>query len=135
MKNVIFLCVGNSCRSQMAEGLARRMGAGTFEATSAGTKPTGTVDEAAIDVMAEVGIDISHQRSKLIDLKAAEAADMIITMGCTAEEVLPTSMLSKVTDWDLEDPVGEDVEVFRRVRGEIERRMWAIAAQLDSDLD
>jgi arsenate reductase (thioredoxin) len=128
MMRVYFLCVHNSCRSQMAEGFARVLGRGVLEARSAGTVPGEGPHPLAVQVMEERGIPIAHQRSKPIDPAWAASCDLIITMGCGAEEACPAPMLPKVVDWALDDPVGRPLAEFRRVRDEVEARVRALVA-------
>lgn len=123
MKRVYFVCVGNSCRSQMAEGFARTLGEGVLEVQSAGTAPASQVTPAAIDVMKERDIDISDQEPKDIDPEWALSADYFISMGCGVEETCPADLYERMVDWDLDDPVGQDMETFREVRDEIEARV------------
>ena len=124
---VIFVCVGNSCRSQMAEGIARSLG---FEAASGGTEPTERVAPKAVEVMAEFGLDISQHEPSAIDPYdgSLDAYDRVISMGCGVEESCPA--LKADEDWGLGDPVGRTVEVYRATRDEIERRVLALAEQL-----
>lgn len=122
-RRYLFLCIGNSCRSQMAEGFARHYAAShrlDIEVQSGGTVPSGRVDPDAVRVMAERGIDISDQTSGPMDLGFAEQADRILTMGCSAEDACPARLFAKIEDWGLDDPVGQDLETFRRVRDEID---------------
>ena len=130
MARVLFLCVGNSCRSQMAEGFARALGGAAVEISSGGTIPKGSVDEGAIAVMAERGIDISRQRSKAMDEAFAASADVIVTMGCSAEEACPIYLLPKVRDWALPDPAGQDLSQFRAVRDRIESHVRQLLEEL-----
>jgi len=121
VRRILFACVGNSCRSQMAEGFARALGSDVLEVQSAGTRPARGVHPLAVAVMWERHIDISHQTSKPIDAAFARRADLIVTMGCGEE--CPAFLGKKVVDWELQDPVGQRAEVFRAVRDEIERRV------------
>lgn len=129
MIKVMFLCTGNSCRSQMAEGFARELGKGILEPYSAGVSPQG-VNEKAVRVMKEIGIDISHQQSKSIDQELLRNMDVIITLCDNAAGSCPwTPPQIKLSHWPLDDParaVGSEEEIlteFRRVRDEIEERM------------
>jgi arsenate reductase len=129
MTKVMFLCTGNSCRSQMAEGFARVLGKGIIEPYSAGLKPAG-VNEKAEQVMKEVGIDISHQTSKSIDEQLLKKMDIIITLCDNAAEACPwTPPEIKRLHWSIKDPAkaqGTEKEVmneFRIVRDEIEKRV------------
>jgi protein-tyrosine-phosphatase len=120
MMRVLFVCVHNRCRSQMAEGFARALGHGVLEARSGGTMPGGVVDPLAVQVMQERGIDLAGARAKAIDLEYAARCDHIFTMGCKAEEACPAFMLPKVLDWELEDPHGQPIAKFREVRDQVE---------------
>ncbi len=117
---VAFVCVGNSCRSQMAEGFARENDGGVLEVYSAGTEPADQVKPNAIKVMEEVGIDISKQYPKLLQDIPAEL-DILITMGCGVEcPFIPCKLRE---DWGLDDPVGKPLEVFRETRDIIEKKV------------
>jgi arsenate reductase len=111
---VLFVCVGNSCRSQMAEGFAREYG---HDAASAGTTPASRVASNAVEVMAELGIDISAQTPKLLDLESLDSWDKVISMGCGVEETCPT--LKADADWGLDDPVSQGLDVYRNIRDQI----------------
>ena len=115
---VLFVCVGNGCRSQMAEGFARALG---HDAASAGTEPTERVNETAVAVMRELGMDITHHAPKLLSFDALDRYDRVITMGCGVAESCPA--LCNDEDWGLDDPVGSSIETFRRVRDEIRDRV------------
>ena len=118
---VLFVCVGNSCRSQMAEAMARQHG---LEAESAGTRPASAVSPTALQVLREHGIETSGLRPKLLDLAGLPAFDKTITMGCGVAESCPS--LRTDEDWGLDDPVGQPIEVFRAMRDDIERRVLAL---------
>ena len=129
MVRVMFLCTGNSCRSQMAEGFARELGKGILEPYSAGVSPQG-VNEKAVRVMNETGIDISRQQSKPIDRELLKKMNVIITLCDNAARSCPwTPPEIKLIHWPLDDPakaVGSEEEVmneFRRVRDEIKVRI------------
>lgn len=133
-RRILFVCVGNSCRSQMAEGFARHYAVRDgldVDVKSAGTMPAGTVSRNAVAVMTERGIDISGQRPKVIDLAYAEAADDVLTMGCSAEEACPAHIVKRMVDWGLPDPVGQNLEVFRAVRDDIDRRVRGLLGVSD----
>ena len=114
---ILFVCVENSCRSQMAEGFAKKYGGDKIEAYSAGSKPSGIVNLDAVKVMDEIGIDITGQKSKgFMDLPY-QAFDYIVTMGC--QDTCPYFPAKEKFDWQIEDPKGKGVEIFRKVRDEI----------------
>jgi arsenate reductase len=118
MKTVLFVCVGNAGRSQMAEAFFNRLANGRARAISAGTKPAGAVDAQTIEVMREVGIDISKAKPKALTMEILDQADRVVTMGCGAEGVCPASFV-ETEDWQLEDPKGKPIEEVRRIRDEI----------------
>jgi len=117
---IAFVCTGNSCRSQMAEGWARSLGGDIFDVYSTGTHPAEAVNPAAIQVMLEAGLDISAQKPKLIEDIPPEM-DILITMGCGVE--CPYLPANHREDWGLEDPAGKPVEEFRRTRDMIRDKM------------
>ncbi|MDA4115629.1 MAG: arsenate reductase ArsC [Thaumarchaeota archaeon] len=123
----LFVCVHNAGRSQMAEAFARRRG---LKADSAGTMPATTVNPAVVQVMKEEGIDLSSSKPKLLTNEMINKAALVVTMGCSVEEVCPRPMLAKMqkklVDWDLEDPKGKTVAQVREIRDEIERRVAAL---------
>lgn len=125
---IYFACVGNSARSQMAHGWAEKLGEEHVLVASGGSKPAGRVRAKAIEVMAEVGIDIAEHRSQPIDEAFVEQADVIVTMGC-GEDDCPAFVGKQLVDWPLEDPAGQDVATFRRVRDEIEARVRELLAK------
>lgn len=136
VEKVMFLCTGNSCRSQMAEGLARELGKGRIEAFSAGLMPAG-VNPRAVAVMEELGIDLSGQSSKGIEEHLLSTMDLIITLCDNAAEACPrTPPNIRRLHWPVRDPVGaigterEILDDFRRARDEIRAR---IEAYLDTD--
>ena len=118
---VLFVCIGNMCRSPMAEGIARAVASDVFEPYSAGTHPTGVVSEDAIEIMRELKIDISHARSKgLLEVPLAEM-DIVVSMARRrAIELVPRTFRGKTIDWAVDDPVGRSLTTFRRVRGELD---------------
>jgi arsenate reductase len=123
-KNVLFVCIGNMCRSQMAEGFARSMGSDIVEAYSAGISHTGVISERAIAVMEEKGIDISRQRSKGLDELPLLEMDYIINMATSsADDVCPPSYAGEKLVWRVLDPIGESTECFESVRDDIEKRV------------
>ena len=116
---LLFVCVGNSCRSQMAEGIARHLG---HDAASAGTHPAGQVSAHALTILAAKGIDTSTLKPKSVDLFHANDFDMVISMGCGVS--CPAMRIDQ--DWELEDPVGQSLSVFERTAKEIEKRLKSL---------
>jgi protein-tyrosine-phosphatase len=121
---VLFVCIENSCRSQMAEGFARALGGKAVEAWSAGSKPSGKVNERAIAFMKEKGIDIGVHRSKSLADLPAVTWDCIVTMGCG--DACPSLPAKTRLDWNLPDPKNLPDDGFRKVRDDIEARMRAL---------
>ena len=113
---MLFVCVGNSCRSQMAEGLARAMGGGAVMASSAGIAPAGEVASKAVQAMVELGLDLSEHRPKMLDRELLDAADRVFIMGCDARLMCPADWLTGAVDWEIEDPMGKGLDKYREVR-------------------
>jgi len=129
MKNVLFVCVGNAGRSQMAETFFNHLAEGKARATSAGTNPTSEVSPIVIQAMKEVDIDISSNRPKKLTMEMLDKADKVITMGCGAENVCPATFV-ETEDWELEDPEGKPIEEIRRVRDEIKERVISLLREV-----
>jgi len=123
MKKILFVCIENAGRSQMAEAFANHYGKGRLVASSTGVMLADTVNPTVVEAMKEKGIDISMKKPKLLTMKMVEEADQIITMGCSVEKSCPAPLLKSVTDWGLEDPKGKPLEKVREIRDEIERRV------------
>jgi arsenate reductase (thioredoxin) len=126
--SVLFVCVHNAGRSQMAAGWLRSLAGDAVEVRSAGSLPGDQVNPAAVEAMAEVGIDISDQRPKVLTTEAVETSDVVITMGCG--DACPIFPGKRYLDWDLEDPAGKGVESVRPIRDEIEERIRGLLAEL-----
>ncbi|TYB89607.1 MAG: arsenate reductase ArsC [Kosmotoga sp.] len=125
---VAFVCVGNSCRSQMAEGFTKEYGGDILEVYSAGTHPAGRVNSNAVEVMKEKGINISDQYPKLLK-DIPENLDILITMGCEVECPYVPSKVRE--DWDLDDPVGKPLEFFRKIRDIIEVKVKELVKKVE----
>jgi len=121
MKKVLFVCVENACRSQMAEAFFNKLASGKAIAMSAGTKPSNMVNSKAIEVMKEIGIDMDKQKPKLLTQEMIQKADKLITMGCEADFCPAPSL--KTEDWNIEDPSGKSIEKFREVRDKIRQKV------------
>jgi arsenate reductase len=126
--SVLFVCVHNAGRSQMAAGWLRHLAGDAVEVRSAGSAPGDRVNPAAVEAMAEVGIDISGQRPKVLTAGAVEASDVVITMGCG--DACPVFPGRRYLDWQLEDPAGKSVDSVRPIRDEIERRVRKLLEEL-----
>ena len=123
MKRILFVCVENAGRSQMAEAFANRYGKDKIIASSAGINLADKVNPTVIEAMREKGIDISNNKPKLVTPKMVEEADLIITMGCGAADLCPGPFFKTTIDWGLEDPKDKPIEKVREIRDEIERRV------------
>ena len=119
---VLFACVGNSARSQMAEGFCRALAADGVICKSGGSKPAGTLQPESVKAMAERGIDITRHHSKPIDEKFAATADLIVVMGC-GDDACPAFLGKPLEDWELGDPKGASLADVRKIRDDIERRV------------
>jgi arsenate reductase (thioredoxin) len=126
--SVLFVCVHNAGRSQMAAGWLRHLAGDAVEVRSAGSVPGDRVNPAAVEAMAEVGIDISDQRPKVLTTDAVEASDVVITMGCG--DACPIFPGKRYLDWQLADPAGQGLASVRPIRDEIERRIRDLLAEL-----
>ncbi len=126
--SVLFVCVHNAGRSQMAAGFLSALAGEAIEVRSAGSAPGNAVNPAAVQVMAEVGIDISDQTPKILTTDAVEASDVVITMGCG--DTCPIFPGKSYRDWVLEDPAGKGAEAVRPIRDEIKTRIEALIAEL-----
>jgi len=131
MKKILFVCVENAGRSQMAEAFANRYGRGAVTASSAGIKLVEKVNPTVVEAMEEKGIDISMNRPKMLTTKMSEEADLIVTMGCGAEDLCPGPFFKATIDWGLEDPKGKPIEKVREIRDEIERKVKNLLTQID----
>jgi len=121
MKTVLFVCIENSCRSQMAEGFAKILGKDILKPYSAGSKPSGKVNPVAIKVMREIGIDIAGQRSKGFKELPVKNFDYVITLGC--KDICPFVPAKKHIEWDIPDPKDKDIDTFRNVRDIIKQKI------------
>ncbi len=126
--SVLFVCVHNAGRSQMAAGWLRHLAGDSVEVRSAGSLPADEVNPAAVAAMREVGIDMAAAQPKVLTTDAVRASDVVITMGCG--DTCPVFPGKTYLDWDLEDPAGRGVEAVRPIRDEIRRRVAALVAEL-----
>jgi arsenate reductase len=122
MKKILFVCVHNAGRSQIAEAFFNQMAKGKAKGFSAGTQPADKVNPIVIEAMREVGIDISRRKPKMLTLKMLEDADRVITMGCGVEGVCPASFVP-TEDWELEDPEDKPIEKVRQIKDEIKAKV------------
>ena len=129
---ILFVCIENARRSQMAEGFAEVLGGEKVEVYSAGSHPSSAIDPLVIEVMKEKGIDLSGKRPKgLNDLPPIEM-DYLITMGC--EETCPAVLAKQVVEWQIPDPKGKPIEVFREVRDDIENKVKTLFEEIEKNV-
>lgn len=126
---ILFLCVHNAGRSQMAAAFARQIGAGRVTVHSAGSAPGEQLNPAVVAAMAEVGLDISNESPKKLTDAMAIDADVIVTMGCG--DACPYYAGKRYEDWELTDPAGKDIDVVRAIRADIESRVRSLLEELD----
>ncbi len=127
---VLFVCVHNAGRSQIAAGFLEHLAGDRVDVLSAGTEPKDDINPSAIEAMAEVGIDITHNSPKVLTTEAVQASDYVITMGCG--DTCPYFPGKKYLDWPLEDPAGKGVEDVRPIRDEIRAKVVALIAEIDA---
>jgi len=126
--SVLFVCVHNAGRSQMAAGYLTALSGGAVDVRSAGSMPGDQINPVAVEAMAEVGIDIASNQPKVLTDQAVQDSDVVITMGCG--DACPFYPGKRYEDWELEDPAGKDIETVREVRDEIERRVKELLASI-----
>jgi arsenate reductase len=130
LKRILFVCVENAGRSQMAEAFANGYERERIEAFSAGTMPSDEVNPVVVEVMFEKGYDLSNNKPKLVTDQMVREADAIIVMGCSAEGFCPAPLLNKVVDWGIEDPKNKPIEKVREIRDQIETRVKALIEEM-----
>lgn len=126
--SVMFVCVHNAGRSQMAAAYLTHMSKGTIEVRSAGSEPADRINPAAVKAMAEEGIDISAEAPKILTTDAVKASDVVISMGCG--NTCPFYPGKRYEDWELEDPAGKGIDAVRPIRDEIRRRVDKLISEL-----
>jgi len=126
--SVLFVCVHNAGRSQMAAGFLRALSGGAVEVRSAGSMPADQINPVAVDAMTEVGIDIRAEQPKVLTTEAVQASDVVVTMGCG--DACPYFPGKRYEDWVLEDPAGQGIESVRPIRDEIRGRILTLLGEL-----
>jgi arsenate reductase len=128
MKTILFVCVHNAGRSQMAAGFMEHHGQGRVQVLSAGSAPKDAINPVAVAAMAERGIDIAHRTPKVLTPESVQASDVVITMGCG--DTCPFYPGKKYEDWVLDDPAGQPIEIVRKIRDEIEARVIQLLSEI-----
>ena len=126
--SVLFVCVHNAGRSQMAAGWLRELAGDRVEVRSAGSMPANQINPVAVEAMREVGIDITDEQPKVLTTEAVQGSDVVITMGCG--DACPFFPGKRYEDWKLDDPAGQGIESVRPIRDEIKRRIEALLSEL-----
>lgn len=127
-KTIMFVCVHNAGRSQMAAGFMRELGGERVEVLSAGSAPKDSINPIAVEAMAELGIDIANQQPKILTPEAVQQSDVVITMGCG--DACPYYPGKRYEDWKLDDPAGQGIEPVRIIRDEIKARIEALLQEI-----
>jgi protein-tyrosine-phosphatase len=127
-KTIMFVCVHNAGRSQMAAGFMRELGGDRVEVLSAGSAPKDSINPVAVDAMAEIGIDIADQKPKILTPESVQQSDVVITMGCC--DACPYYPGKRYEDWKLDDPAGQGIESVRAIRDEIKARVEALLSEI-----
>ena len=127
---VLFVCVHNAGRSQMAAGYLRALAGGDIEVLSAGSAPKDQINPIAVEAMAEEGIDIAGNMPKILTIEAVKESDVVITMGCG--DACPIFPGKRYEDWELDDPAGQGIDAVRPIRDEIKRRIEVLVGEIDA---
>lgn len=132
---ILFVCVGNSCRSQMAEALATHYGRGAVRAWSAGSQPLGSIVPKTYDVLTEKGISLEGHWSKSLEDVPVEEMDVVVGMGCEVVCPVPTGFKGRIIEWNIPDPYGQSLDSFRSVRDLIQRQVIALLNDLEGAVE
>ena len=131
-RTVLFVCVGNTGRSQIAEAIFNKLKPDGFRAISAGTKPAKEINPLVVQALRDIGIDISNAMPKPVSAEMIAEAEKIITMGCEAEDFCPARFLSRVEDWGIKDPKGKTLDEVRSIRDTIHERVRELLQRLSA---
>ena len=131
MKKILFVCVENAGRSQMAEAFFRKYIPAGFDAISAGTNPAPKVNSVVVDAMKEIGIDITDNATQHISQQMIDGAEISVNMGCIDKESCPALFLKNVVDWQIQDPKGKSINEVREIRDKIEHKVKEFVLELE----
>jgi protein-tyrosine-phosphatase len=134
MKKILFVCVENAGRSQMAETFFRKYMPKGFEAISAGTKPSAHVNPIVLQAMKEIGVDIENQMPKNISQQIIDESEKAINMGCIDKELCPALFMKDIHDWQIPDPKGKSIEEVRKIRDQIETKIMTLIKSLQENV-
>ena len=132
-KNVLFVCVENAGRSQMAEAFFKKYAKNQFNVISAGTSPSSHLNPVVVSVMNELGIDLENQKPQLLSSSMIENSNKTVNMGCMDKESCPSLFVKDVDDWNIEDPKGKSIEDVRKIRDQIKNDILNLLNSIESD--
>ena len=132
-KNILFVCVENAGRSQMAEAFFKKYAKNQFNVISAGTSPSSHLNPVVVSVMNELGIDLENQKPQLLSSSMIENSNKTINMGCMDKESCPSLFVKDVDDWNIEDPKGKSIEDVRKIRDQIKNDVLNLLNSIESD--
>ncbi|HIH99963.1 MAG TPA: arsenate reductase ArsC [Nitrosopumilus sp.] len=132
-KNILFVCVENAGRSQMAEAFFKQYAKNQFNVVSAGTSPASDLNPVVVSVMAEIGIDLKNQQPRLLLTSMIENSNKTINMGCVDKESCPSLFVKDVDDWNIDDPKGKSIEDIRKIRDQIKNNILNLLNSLECD--
>ena len=133
-KNILFVCVENAGRSQMAEAFFKKFTKNRFNVISAGTSPSSIINPMVVSVMAEIGIDLKNQQPQLLSSSMIENSKKTINMGCMDKESCPSLFVKAVDDWNVEDPKGKSIDDVRKIRDQIKNDVLNLLDSLENDV-
>ena len=133
-KNILFVCVENAGRSQMAEAFFKKFAKTRFNVTSAGTSPSSHINPVVVSVMAEIGIDLKNQQPQLLSSSMIENSNKTINMGCMDKKSCPSLFVRDVDDWNIEDPNGKPIEIVRNIRDQIKNDVFNLLDSIENDV-
>ena len=132
-KNILFVCVENAGRSQMAEAFFKKYAKNQFHVISAGTSPSSNLNPVVVSVMNELGIDLENQKPQLLSSSMIENSNKTVTMGCMDKESCPSLFVKDVDDWNIEDTKGKSIEDVRKIRDQIKNNVLSLLNSIESD--
>ena len=132
-KNILFVCVENAGRSQMAEAFFKKYAKNQFNVISAGTSPSSHLNPVVVSVMNELGIDLENQKPQLLSSSMIENSNKTVNMGCMDKESCPSLFVKDVDDWNIEDPKGKSIEDVRKIRDQIKNDVLSLLNSIESD--
>ena len=133
-KNILFVCVENAGRSQMAEAFFKKYAKNQFNVISAGTSPSSHLNPVVVSVMNELGIDLENQKPQLLSSSMIENSNKTINMGCMDKKSCPSLFVRDVDDWNIEDPNGKPIEVVRKIRDQIKNEVFNLLDSIENDV-